>query len=115
MRHVIQVPSLRPEGYPYASYQRIFDTDRMAMSLVTVRPGAAVPEHEHVDEEQVYYVLRGRGVVALGDTRHPVGTGSAVYIPLGTRHGVTNESQTEPFEYLYVVAFLRPEKEGSTG
>lgn len=108
MWQVVDAPSLGTEDYPYASYRRIFETDRMAMSLVTVRPGAAVPEHAHEDEEQVYYVLNGQGVVTLGEKRHAVGPGSAVYIPLGKRHGVTNASASDPFVYLYVVAFIRP-------
>lgn len=113
MAGVVDTGTLSTEGHPYAVYRRVFDTERMAMSLVSVRPGAAVPEHVHNDEEQVYYVLRGRGTVTLGEMRHAVGPGSAVHIPLGTHHGVANDSPFEPLEYLFVVAFVRPGKEAS--
>jgi quercetin dioxygenase-like cupin family protein len=115
MAGVVDTAALGTEDYPYAAYRRIFETARMAMSLVAVRPGAAVPAHTHHDEEQVYYVLRGHGTVTLGSRRHAVGPGSAVYIPLGTEHGVSNDSQTDLFEYLYVVSFVRPGVAAPTG
>jgi mannose-6-phosphate isomerase-like protein (cupin superfamily) len=108
MEAVVDTATLGTEEYPYAVYRRVFDTDRMAMSLVTVRPGASVPMHVHHDEEQVYYVLAGRGVVAIGEKRQTVGPGHAVHIPLDTQHGVSNDSPTDPLEYLYVVAFVKP-------
>jgi mannose-6-phosphate isomerase-like protein (cupin superfamily) len=115
MEHVVDAASLGTEDYPYASYRRIFNTDRMAMCLVSVRPGDTVPEHVHHDEEQVYYFLRGHGTVTLGEQQHPVGPGRAVYIPLGTPHGVSNNSPVEPLDYLYVVAFVRPGQEAAAG
>ncbi len=105
---VIDTATLGTEEYPYAVYRRVFDTDRMAMSLVTVLPSASVPTHVHDDEEQVYYVLRGRGTVTLGEHRRAVGPGHAVHIPLGTQHSVSNDSPTDPLEYLYVVSLVRP-------
>jgi len=115
MAGVVDTGTLSIEDHPYAVYRRVFDTGRMAMSLVSVRPGAAVPEHVHHDEEQVYYFLRGHGTVTLGEARQAVAPGHAVYIPLGTHHGVSNDSPVEPLDYPYVVAFFRPGKEGSAG
>jgi quercetin dioxygenase-like cupin family protein len=115
MAGVVDIGTLGTEEYPYAVYRRIFETDRMAASLVAVRPGAAVAPHTHHDEEQIYYVLRGQGTVTLDSRRQAVGPGSAVYIPLGTEHGVQNDSQTDTFEYLYVVSFIRPGQTTPTG
>jgi quercetin dioxygenase-like cupin family protein len=108
MGAVVDTSTLGIEEYPYAVYRRVFDTDRMAMSLVSVRPGAAVPMHAHHDEEQVYYVLAGRGTVTVGDRHQRVGPGHAVHIPLDTQHGVSNDSAADPLDYLYVVTFVKP-------
>lgn len=116
MKRVVDTAALETEDHPYAAYRRIFGTERMAMSLVSVRPGDAVPEHVHHDEEQVYYFLRGHGTLTLGGQRHAVGPGHAVYIPLGTSHGVSNGSQVELLDYLYVVAFVvTPGEEAGAG
>ncbi len=112
---VVDTATLGTEDTPYAVYRRIFGTERIVMSLVNVRPCCEVPTHVHNDEEQVYYVLRGHGTVTLGQERCAVGPGHAVYIPLGTQHGVSNDSPTELLEYLYVVSCVRPESGAGTG
>ncbi len=115
MAGVIDTATLGTEDYTYAAYRRVFDTACMAMSLVSVRPGSEVPTHVHKDEEQVYYILRGHGAVTLGQERRAIGPGHAVYIPLGTQHGVSNDSPADPLEYLYVVSYVRPESGAGTG
>lgn|GEM_PF-5484003 len=53
--------------------------------------------------------------MTLGQERRAVGPGHAVHIPLGTQHGVSNDSPADPLEYLYVVSYVRPERETGTG
>ncbi|HVS28862.1 MAG TPA: cupin domain-containing protein [Solirubrobacteraceae bacterium] len=52
---------------------------------VTVEPGRwGTPPHCHSAEEELFFVLDGDGVVALGDEEHPVRRGSVVSRPAGT-------------------------------
>jgi quercetin dioxygenase-like cupin family protein len=55
-------------------------------------PGASHEPHQHDDHEEVFYIIGGTGVVLLGAERHPVREGDAVYVPIGTPHGLINDS-----------------------
>lgn len=43
-------------------------------------------------EEQIYFILSGSGEVTCDDTRAPVRTHDFLYLPPGSRHGVSNPS-----------------------
>ena len=63
--------------------------------------GAAVGRHHHVETEEVYYVLRGRGRMAVGEEAREVGAGDAVFIPRGQAHTLSNTGD-EPMTILLV-------------
>ncbi len=90
---------------PYADYRPIFETKRLNVTHVRIHPGETVPAHTHRDEDQVYYVAAGSGFVELDGTRTDVAAGSAVLIPLGTEHLITNIG-SEPLDYVFFVVFI---------
>jgi quercetin dioxygenase-like cupin family protein len=55
-------------------------------------PGAAHEPHQHDDHEEVFYIVGGEGAILLGAERHPVREGDAIYVPVGTPHGLINDS-----------------------
>lgn len=57
-----------------------------SLAEATLPPGAETEEHLHPRTEEIYYVLRGRGLMSLGDERREVGPGDGILIPPGTRH-----------------------------
>jgi quercetin dioxygenase-like cupin family protein len=48
--------------------------------------------HRHADIEQVYYILRGSGVMRIDGERYPVREGDVVYLPPNVMHQMLNES-----------------------
>ena len=46
--------------------------------------------HVHDATEEVFYFIRGTGIVVLGEREIPVRAGSVVAVPVGVRHGVRN-------------------------
>ncbi len=96
------------EPQPYADYRPYFITKRLNVTHVSVHPGDTVPRHVHDDEDQVYYVASGRGVVELDSERFDVEAGTSVLIPLGTPHAITNTG-TEQLDYVFFVVFV-PER-----
>jgi mannose-6-phosphate isomerase-like protein (cupin superfamily) len=62
--------------------------------------------HVHQRAENIYYIIRGHGVVDLDGRRHLVGPNSVVYIPPGVQHAIYN-SGTE--DLLFVVMASPPE------
>ena len=90
---------------PYADYRPIFVTKRLNVTHVRIHPGETVPAHTHHDEDQVYWVASGEGFVELAGERTSVAAGSAVLIPLGTEHLITNTGST-PLDYVFFVVFV---------
>lgn len=93
---------------PYADYRPIFETSRLNVTHVSIHPGETVPAHTHQDEDQIYWVQSGQGFVELDGVRTDVAAGSAVMIPLGTEHLITNTG-TSQLEYVFFVVFV-PER-----
>jgi mannose-6-phosphate isomerase-like protein (cupin superfamily) len=48
--------------------------------------------HSHADIEQVYFILRGTGVMLIDGERYPVREGDVVYLPPRVMHRMINES-----------------------
>jgi mannose-6-phosphate isomerase-like protein (cupin superfamily) len=89
-----------------------------SLGFVVLEPnGGQVPWHNQ-EQEEVYFVLEGRGEMCLGEERREVTTGQAVYIPSGVFHQLTNLGDT-PMKMLYCygpagdVAHWRQELEGT--
>ena len=89
-----------------------------SMGCVTLEPnGGQVPWHNQ-EQEEVYFVLEGRGEMCLGEERQILLGGQAVYIPSGVFHQMTNLGET-PLRMLYCygpagdVAHWRQELEGT--
>ena len=52
-----------------------------------LKPGSGIGYHEQ-HEDEVYYVLSGRGVMTLDDTPHDVTPGTAILTRTGSSHGL---------------------------
>jgi len=61
---------------------------------VIVYPGEGHSPHRHPGEEEVIYVISGRGVQTVGEgedeERFPIGEGDVVYIPINVLHSTYN-------------------------
>ena len=70
-------------------------------AVVTFPPGVSNHFHTHT-QDQVLYVVGGRGIVATEKNECVVNIGDIVMIPAGESHwhGATNESE---FSHLYVI------------
>jgi quercetin dioxygenase-like cupin family protein len=52
-----------------------------------LHPGAGIGYHLHKDDE-IYYVLSGRGEYTLDGVKHEVGPGTALLVRAGSSHGM---------------------------
>lgn len=74
-----------------------------SMGTQTVAPGCFIREHTHEREEEVIFVLSGRGSARIDGVEHPIETGSAVFIDRGRKHHFLNGSATEPMTFLWLL------------
>ena len=75
---------------------------RLCAKLV-LDPGCSIGFHEHKGEEEVYFILRGEGVVEENGEKHLVTTGDSVLTGNGAGHSVANTG-AEPLELLAFIA-----------
>lgn len=76
----------------------------LGMNHMRIPPHAvAVPFHYHALEDEIFYVLSGRGVLRYGDELHDIGPGDCIACPAGTRvaHQIANPYD-EDLEYLAI-------------
>ncbi len=52
--------------------------------------GTAVGRHHHLETEEVYYILAGRGRMTVAAETREVAAGDAVFIPRHTTHTLVN-------------------------
>ena len=89
------------------SFRVLFSADRTPTSslytgLAELAPGGWLGLHRHTQAE-VYHLVEGSGVVVLDGVEHPVGAGSAVFIPGDAEHGIRNTGD-RPLRFVYAVA-----------
>lgn len=71
-----------------------------SMGYVTLEPnGGQVPWHNQ-EQEEVYFIVEGRGEMCLGQERQILASGQAVFIPPGEFHQLTNIGDT-PLIMIY--------------
>ena len=66
-----------------------------------LKPGSGIGYHEQ-HEDEVYYVLRGRGVMTLDDKPIDVGPGTAILTRPGSSHGL---KQTGNEDLVVLIAY----------
>jgi uncharacterized cupin superfamily protein len=69
----VLTPSMRPRG------------GRLGVNVTRVPPGrSSCPFHSHQREDEVFYVMSGRGVLRYGETVRELRAGDCVSCPAGT-------------------------------
>ena len=62
---------------------------------LTLAPGAGIGEHDHVDEDEIYIIQRGKGVVVDNGKEVEVEAGDAVLTGKGASHSIRNTGTEE--------------------
>lgn len=66
------------------------DIELCSLAEEVLPAGSAVGRHHHLETEEVYYILEGRGRMTVGEEAREVGMGDAVFIPRGSAHTLEN-------------------------
>ena len=69
---------------------------------LTLPPGVSIGMHKHENEDELFVITRGKGLIDDGKTRVPVQAGDATMTGKGEAHAVINNSQ-EPLEMIAII------------
>lgn len=72
---------------------------RLSLAEAVVPAGERTHLHRHRTSEEIYHILRGSGLVTLGEQTFPVETGDSICILPNTAHCIENTG-TEPLKIL---------------
>ena len=84
------------EGQRYREFVRVPD---LSAGLYVLEAGAADPQSPHTEDE-LYYVISGRGLVTVGDETREVAAGSLIFVAATVPHRF--EDISERLEILVV-------------
>lgn len=74
----------------------------LSVGLYSLPAGAVDPQLPHTEDE-VYYIIRGRGQIRVGDEDRPVQAGSVVYVEKQVEHRFHDIT-----EDLDIIVFFSP-------
>lgn len=73
---------------------------------VVINPGCSIGLHDHVNEEEIYIILKGKGVVTDNGVSSEVGPGDSILTGGGASHSIENFGD-EPLELLAVILLFQ--------
>jgi mannose-6-phosphate isomerase-like protein (cupin superfamily) len=105
VRHFFQLSELAGQreqlGKLYLEFLRI---PSMSAGIYVLSPGGTDPQKPH-NEDEVYYVVRGRARMRIGAEEQEVHTGSVIFVEAKEEHRFFDVS-----EELFVLVFFAPEE-----
>lgn len=76
-----------------------FRSKNLSVTWVEGERDSQQPIHAHEENEQVYVIVRGHGVMKVGGEEQEVWPGTLVFVPPGTGHAIRN-TYDEPLVYV---------------
>jgi len=93
------------------------DTQGSEVFLTTIEPKRFTHRHIHKENEQLYYVIKGKGVIICRSKKEKkdrevrIKKGEVVFIPIQTEHKVFCKGE-EPLVYLTIDIFPKGKPKG---
>lgn len=78
----------------YLKPEEITARTRLCAELI-LPPGAGIGVHDHMDEDEIYLIQRGRGMMTDGGKEIQVETGDAILTGKGASHSIRNTGQED--------------------
>ncbi len=84
-------------------FHRLLSRPDLTVGVLRVLPGGLDLQGTH-NQDEVYAVVGGRGLLRLGDVDHPVAPGSVVFVPAGLPHRFHGNKELLTLAYVLVPA-----------
>tara|TARA_Y100001963_G_C6559354_1_gene343570 strand:- start:172 stop:519 length:348 start_codon:yes stop_codon:yes gene_type:complete len=78
------------ETRPWGTFENLLDTDYCKVKQIIIKPGQAPSYQYHFKRKEIWTVVQGKGELRLDDEFSSVKTGQTIYIPLKSKHQITN-------------------------
>ena len=90
------------DDYGFRKVRRALGVTAFGVNALVLPPGFPGFHHWHDDQDELYFVHRGRARVEIGDEVHELGEGGLLHVESTTRRTVSNASDSEDLVLLVV-------------
>ena len=90
------------DDYGFRKVRRALGVTAFGVNAVVMPPGFQGFHHWHDNQDELYFVHRGRARVEIGDEVHELGEGGLLHVEATTRRIVSNASDSEDLVLLVV-------------
>ncbi len=92
---------LMGEGYGFRKIRRALDVKELGVNAIVMPPGFETSGHYHDEQEELYFVHRGRIAITFGDgTTHELGAGGLARVDAPTVRSIPNVGEGDA---VYVI------------
>ena len=103
MNHFFEVSELlKQRAESLKLYLEFLRVPAMSAGVYVLPAGAVDPQHPH-SEDELYYVIKGRARMTVGDAEHAVTAGSMIFVEANREHRFY-----DIMEDLVVLVFFAP-------
>lgn len=104
-KKLLEMPIM--ETAHHVDARNLYNTKNAMITVITLKPGQSLKKHI-TPVDVAFYVLRGEGVVQIGDEKRKAGRDTLIESPKNILHCWTNESDSDLV--FMVIKAPRPEK-----
>ena len=69
--------------------KKLHGSPKMVAELICYEPGQGTPVHHHPSQDEIFYVIEGRGTMLVDGQEVAVHPRSLIHVPAQTSHGIT--------------------------
>lgn len=88
------------EERPWGKFERFTLNEKTTVKIVTVNPGEAISLQTHAHRDEFWRIVRGGGVIRIGNEEHAAHEGDSFFSPRGAEHRV--EGGPEGLSFLEI-------------
>jgi mannose-6-phosphate isomerase-like protein (cupin superfamily) len=78
-------------------------TDNLTAGYTIVYPHCRTSGHSHKEYEEIYHIVKGKGIMKVDGQEFEVKAGDTFLVPFGLFH-TTDNPFSEPLEYFWVIS-----------
>ena len=107
------VDNIEDKSKQNSNFRQVLYTGQHAQLVVmSLKPGEEIGFEVHEVTDQFLRIESGEGKVIIGEEEKPIGDGTAIMIPAGTKHNVINTSSVAEMK-LYTIYSPPHNKDGT--
>jgi len=76
------------------------------VSLAWLQPGLSYKPHSHPNQEEIWYIISGKGTMRIDEEKRKIRDGDIIYIPVNGVHQIINDGD-EMIKFLAMEAEVK--------